>query len=257
MEDFIKNIIKKAGDICIREQHRIKSDDIDFKNQRDIVTRVDKTVEKFLIDEIRKTYPDHNFFGEETGKIETGSDYQWIIDPIDGTSSYLHGQPFYGISIAVYCSGRPEYAAVYAPVFNELFYATSEGAFLNGKKISVSSTKEMVHSIMATGFACLRAGLDDNNLDHFNRIVPQLRDIRRYGSAALDLCYTACGRLDGFWEMNLNLYDIAAGAYIVEKAGGRVTDFKGTSHYPAEGILATNSHIHPLLVEDFCTRSNG
>ena len=115
--------------------------------------------------------------------------------------------------------------------------------------IQVTNTEKLVDAVMATGFACLRAGLEDNNLVHFNKIVPALRDIRRYGSAAIDLCYVACGKLDGFWEMNLNIYDIAAGALIVREAGGDISDFSNDVHYPEQGIVAANSYLHPLLMK--------
>ena len=124
-----------------------------------------------------------------------------------------------------------------------------KGAFLNDMPIHVSNTKNLMDAVMATGFACLRAGLKENNLVHFNKIVPKLRDIRRYGSAAIDLCYVACGKLDGFWEMQLNIYDIAAGALIVKEAGGNLSDFSGGSGFPEKGIVAANPSLHPLLIK--------
>jgi myo-inositol-1(or 4)-monophosphatase len=251
---FLKDIILKAGEICKKEQALLKPLDIEYKNKKDIVTTTDKKVENFIVEHIKKEYPSHDIFGEETGKTDYNSEYTWIIDPIDGTTSFLHQQPFYSVSIALQHKDEIILGAVYAPAFNELFYAEAEsGAFLNESPIHVSGTDKLIHSVMATGFACLRADLKQNNLAVFCKIVPQLRDIRRYGSAALDLCYVACGRLDGFWEYNLNLYDIAAGAFIVKQAKGSVTDFTGASDFPKKGIAATNTLLHTQLLDNFKT----
>jgi len=251
---FLKDLIIEAGNICKNEQALLKPLDIEYKNKKDIVTTTDKKVENFIVERIQKKYPSHDIFGEETGKTHHNSDYTWIIDPIDGTTSFLHQQSFYSISIALQHKGQIILGAVYAPAFDELFYAQQgSGAFLNATPINVSCTDELINSVMATGFACLRADLDKNNLPMFCKIVPQLRDIRRYGSAALDLCYVACGRVDGFWEYHLNLYDIAAGAFIVKQAMGSVTDFAGASDYPHQGIVATNTLLHTQLLDNFKT----
>jgi len=250
--DFLKDLIKQAGDICLFEQKNLKPSDVDFKNKKDLVTLTDKKVEEFIIKSIREKYPLHDVFGEETGKTHFSSDYLWIIDPIDGTTSFFHQQPFYSISIAVQYLGKTIMGAVYAPCLDELFYADKDkGAFLNDRFICVSKTDRLINSVMATGFACLRENLPVNNLSYFNKIVPKLRDIRRYGSAAIDLCYVACGRLDGFWEMNLNVYDIAAGVFIVEQAGGLICDFKGERYFPEKGIIATNHGLQKTLLENF------
>ncbi len=252
MITFLKDLIKQAGHICRIEQKRLKPSDVDFKSRKDLVTVVDKKVEDFIVKNIKAKYPMHDIFGEETGRTNLSSDYLWIIDPIDGTTSFFHQQPFYSISIAVQHHGQTIYGAVYAPRFDELFYAAKDsGAFLNDDSICVSKTENLINCVMATGFACLRADLSKNNLFYFNKIVPKLRDIRRYGSAAIDLCYVACGRLDGFWEMNLNIYDIAAGAFIVEQAGGSVTDFKGGNNFPEQGIVSSNKHLLHELLENF------
>ncbi len=252
MLNFLTKLIRQAGDICKTEQGRITTGDIEFKNSKDIVTAIDKKVEDFLVRAILEKYPDHNIFGEETGKTSKPSRYCWIIDPIDGTTSYLHQQPFYAVSIAVEHQGDILAGAVYQPAMDELFSAQKDhGAFLNRMPIRVSQTSELINAVLATGFACLRGGLSDNNLSYFNTIVPRIRDIRRYGSAAIDLCYVACGRIDGFWEMNLNPYDIAAGALIVQEAGGMVTDFSGGTDYPDQGIIASNASIMPLLSSFF------
>ncbi len=249
---FLKELIVQAGKICIEYQPTLNSSNVDFKGKKDLVTIADKTVEDFLIDHINKTYPSHDIFGEETGKTNRSSDYLWIIDPIDGTTSYFHQQPYYSISIAVQQNRKTICGAVYAPALKELFYADRKnGAFLNETPIHVSKTDLLLNSVMATGFACLRDGLKNNNLYYLNKILPDLRDIRRCGSAAIDLCYVACGRFDGFWEMCLNPYDVAAGAFIVEMAGGKVCDFNGTSNYPGQGIIATPPQLQSNLLEYF------
>ena len=252
MKDFLKNVMMQAGKICIDEQKRLMPSDVCFKDKKDLVTVIDTKVEKFIVDHILEKYPLHGIFGEESGKKNISSDYLWIIDPIDGTTSFFHQQPFYSISIAVQYKGRTILGAVFAPRMDELFFADIDnGAFLNDRRIRVTETDKLVNSVMATGFACLRADRQDNNLKYFNRIAPQLRDIRRYGSAAVDLCYVACGRFDGFWEMSLNLYDVAAGAFIVQQAGGSVYDFNGDSNFPEDGIIASNKQIKKPLLENF------
>lgn len=252
MITFLKNLIQQAGIICKDEQHHLLPADVDFKNRKDLITTIDKKIENFIIEKIRKKYPTHDILGEETGRSGFSSDYLWIIDPIDGTTSFFHQQPFYSISIAVQYQGQIICGAVYAPRLDELFYAEKSGsAFLNGQPIRVSGTNALINSVMATGFACLRADAEHNNLSYFNKIVPQLRDIRRFGSAAIDLCYVACGKLDGYWEMNLNTYDIAAGAFIVEKAGGVVCDFNGGVHFPEKGIISTNPFLIKKLLDNF------
>lgn len=245
MFKFLQTLIIEAGSICIQEQAGLDSSHVEYKNAKDLVTKVDRKVEAYIIDRISQRFPDHGIFGEETGKRNQAAQYQWIIDPIDGTTSYIQHHPFYCVSIALYKDNHPFCAGVYAPALNELFVASDKGAFLNDRKIEVSRTQDMINAVMATGFACLRANLEPNNLAYFNKIVPEIRDVRRFGSAALDLCYVACGRLDGFWEMNLNQYDIAAGAFIVRKAGGIVKDFNGTDQYPQDGIVAANPLIYP------------
>ncbi len=252
MIEFVKDIVLESGKICLAEQKILTQSQVEFKSKKDLVTHTDRKVENFIIEQITKKYPSHNIHGEETGKTNYNSEYLWIIDPIDGTTSFFHGHPFYCISIALQYQGVTKLGAVYAPKLNEFFYAQKDtGAFLNDTPIQVSETNELIQSVMATGFACLRSDLKDNNLKNFNKIVPQLRDIRRFGSAALDLCYVAAGRLEGFWEMNLNIYDVAAGILIVEEAGGIVVDFLGKNNIPFDGIIASNPYIKDKLLENF------
>ncbi|MBF0199338.1 MAG: inositol monophosphatase, partial [Planctomycetes bacterium] len=203
--------------------------EVEKKSEKDLVSEADVAIEQYLRKQISSHYPDHGILGEEEGEvIGNNSEYRWIIDPIDGTASFLHGQPFYSISIAIEKEGELYLAAIYGPALNELFMATKgQGATLNGCPIKVSTEKSMTSAIYATGFACLRSNLKHNNLPYLTTLLPQIQDIRRYGSAALDLCFVAAGRVEGFWELNLNIYDVAAGILIVREAGGIVSDFSG------------------------------
>ena len=249
MKAFLQTIITRAGEISLEHKARLHEVQITRKGTvKDLVTEADVAVEKFLVEQIKQAYPDHGICGEESG-THAGRRYRWIIDPIDGTTSFIHGLPFYSISIAVECEGQTELAAVYAPVLGELFMAErGRGATLNDTPIRVSEQDTLPDCLCTTGFACLRANLERNNLPAVATIAPKLRGLRILGSAALDLCYVACGRTDGSWELNLNIYDIAAGMLICTEAGGTVTDFSGTGidNLPAE-ILATNGKIHSEL----------
>ncbi|MCG6930063.1 MAG: inositol monophosphatase [Desulfofustis sp.] len=240
MREFLLSRIREAGEICRAEQVKLQDADVEYKHGREIVTRVDRQVEMFLREQINDRYPDHGIIGEEGGTTLGGASHCWIIDPIDGTTSYRFGQSYYSISVALRVDNELSAASVYAPALGQLFYAQrGDGAFLDGVRISVSG-RRLNEAILSTGFACLRSGWQDNNLKYFNRLVPRILDIRRCGSAALDMAYVACGKYDGFWELNLNLYDIAAGALLVAEAGGRVCDFSGGGSYPEQGIVAAN-----------------
>jgi myo-inositol-1(or 4)-monophosphatase len=244
MIEFMKKLAIASGEICLEGSEHLSASDVEFKNPKDLVTVVDKRVEDYIVSEIKKTYPGHSIIGEETGRDETGSDCWWIIDPIDGTTSFFHRQPYYAVSIAFRRGGELQAGVVHAPALSQLFWAEKgQGAFLNGKKIKVSTTTHLKESVLGTGFACLRAGWEKNNMVYLNRIMPAIRDIRRCGSAAIDLAYVAAGKFDGFWELNLNIYDIAAGALLVAEAGGAVCDFSGGSSFPEAGIVATNGRI--------------
>jgi myo-inositol-1(or 4)-monophosphatase len=248
LKEFLYDIIKQAGSISLDFRTRLSSLEITKKTDKDLVSAADLAVEAFLVKQIGIRFPDHAILGEECGACGD-SEYRWIIDPIDGTTSFVHGQPFYSISIALEKQGQIVMGAVNAPVLEELFFAQrGQGAVCNDKPIGVSQRDKIVDSVLGTGFACLRADLEHNNLPYFNAVAPHTRGIRRYGSVAIDLSYVACARMDGFWELALHSYDIAAGQLILEEAGGRVTDFAGTAQgVPAE-VVGTNGLIHePLL----------
>jgi myo-inositol-1(or 4)-monophosphatase len=247
MKAFLKDISREAGRMSLEYRSRLSSIEVERKSAKDIVTEADTAVENFLIAAIRKRYPDHGILAEESGTSD-GKQYRWIIDPIDGTASFLHGQPFYGVSIALENEGEIVLGVVNAPVLGEFFFAEKgHGATCNDKAIHVSKQNQLIDSMVGTGFACVRNNLPRHNLPYFNAIVPQIRGIRRFGSVSIDLSYIACGRMDAFWELGLHVYDIAAGGLILEEAGGRLTDFSGgLSGLPGE-MLGSNGYIHESL----------
>jgi len=227
-----------------------KISNVSYKGRGNIVTNVDKASEKLIIRMILRAFPDHSILSEESSPLNSGSRFRWIIDPIDGTTNFAHAFPFFCVSIALEESGRTILGVVYDPMREEIFIARKgKGATLNGKKIGVSRIKKLSSSFLATGFS-YGITRKDRNIVHFRNFLVRTQAIRRAGSAALDLCYVACGRFDGFWEMNLHPWDIAAAALIVEEAKGRVTKFDGKpcSHYE-KNILATNGRIHSQMVK--------
>ena len=210
------------------------------------MTNVDHEVEGILIRSLRIEFPEIGFLSEEAGEIRSSSDLRWIIDPIDGTTNFAHGFPFYSISLALERDGGPILGIVYDPERGELFSAgLGRGARLNGKPIKVSAQKDLKKSLLMTGFSYKLGKSMELNLRHFRNFLVSSQAVRRAGSASLDLCCVACGRIDGFWELDLNPWDTAAGWLIVREAGGEVTTFSGKpySHYLKE-ILATNGKIH-------------
>ncbi len=240
----IEKIIRQAGDIAM-QQFQQASLEINKKGSRDLVTAADVAVEAFLKSELTKTYPEFGFWGEESGKSENQTN-RWIVDPIDGTHSFAKGQYFWSISVALEIDKEMVFGAVYAPALDDYYCAQKgRGALRNDQPIHVSAETELANSMIATGFACLRSYLEDNNLERFCRIAQLTTGQRRFGSAAMDLCLVADGQVDAFWEQELNLYDVAAGALIVLEAGGTVTDFKGRPGIFPKQILATNG----LLLE--------
>lgn len=249
MNDFLRHIVMEAGRMSLDFRSRLASVQINKKAPKNMVSEADVAVEQFLVGQIRQRYPDHAILGEESGSQTGSGQYRWIIDPIDGTNSFLHQQPFFSTSIAMEKDGQVILGAVYAPVLGELFLAErGKGASLNGSPIHVSKENRLIDCVMGTGFACMRDGLPRNNLPYLGAVLPKIRDVRRYGSVAVDLCYVACGRLDGFWELNLQLYDIAAGLLICTEAGGTITTFLGAQQPIGQELVATNGHIHKDLV---------
>ena len=223
---------------------------ISFKGRINIVTEVDKKSERMIVKLIRSKFPDHSILSEEMGQELTGSEYKWVIDPLDATTNYSHGFPFFCVSVALERQNEVILGAVYDPIRDELFFAEkNKGAFLNKKRISVSRIKDLSKSLLATGFS-YRVREDRTNLRHFENFIASSQAIRRAGSAALDLCYVACGRFDGFWEMGLFHWDMAAGSLIIEEAGGAISDFRGKNLSIYNGdILASNGRIHSQMIK--------
>ena len=218
----------------------------------DLVTDVDRASDALLVQRITREFPDDSLLTEETGAARDGtSGYRWVIDPLDGTTNYAHGFPHFAVSIGIERGGEREIGVVYDPIKEELFHAErGGGAFLNGKPIRVSPTDDLSRSLLATGFAYDVHTADNPNLEYFGRFLLRAQAVRRAGSAALDLCYVACGRFDGFWELSLHPWDVAAGLLILDEAGGHSSDLDG-SPAPASGerLVSSNTAIHSLLLD--------
>lgn len=235
---------KNAGLILKKNLGKPRS--IEYKGVIDIVTEMDRKAEDLIIKTIKKEFPEHGILTEESNERKSSSEYRWIIDPLDGTTNYSHGYPVFCVSIALEKEGEIILGVVYDPVLGELFTAEKgKGAFVNNKKIKVSKIRELTKSLLATGFPYDVRTSRQNNIDHFSNFAVKAQAIRRAGSAALDMCYVACGRFDGFWEIKLKPWDTAAAMLIIREAGGMVTDFNGGpfSMYSGE-TLASNGLIH-------------
>ena len=216
-----------------------------------LVTKADIASENKIISIIKDKFPGHSILTEESGEEIHKSDYCWVIDPLDGTNNFYHKFPMFCVSIALYKKGKPLIGVVFDPLKKELFYAEkNEGAFLNNKKIKVSGTNKLSKSLLALGFYYERGALMRKSLDQMKRFFYEdVHGIRRAGSAALDICYTACGRFDGYWELYLNPWDYAAGSLIVMEAGGRITDTQGQKYsLMMKNIVASNGKIHKDMI---------
>jgi myo-inositol-1(or 4)-monophosphatase len=228
-----------------------KSREITFKGAVDLVTDHDRKSQQVILEHLMSRYPNHDFLAEEDLREDRGADFRWIIDPIDGTTNYAHRFPFFSVSIALEWQGNVVMGVVYDPMREEMFTAAlDKGACLNGSPIHVSSVDELNNSLLATGFPYDLRESEVNNFDHFAHFAVRAQAVRRCGSAALDLSYVAAGRFDGFWEMKLGPWDMAAGALIVQEAGGRVSDFGGGEYTPyGKELLANNGLIHTQMLE--------
>jgi myo-inositol-1(or 4)-monophosphatase len=216
-----------------------------------LVTEADHAAEKAIIETIQESFPEHFILSEEAGEVKMDSSYKWIIDPIDGTVNYAHGIPLCCVSIGLEKDGQILMGAVYNPLLDEFFIAEKgKGATLNGEKITVSEKKQVMDACIVTGFPYVYLDMPNGPLDVFNRLIRKGVPVRRLGSAAIDLCWVASGRFDGFYEHKLNAWDSSSGFLIVEEAGGRVSDFSGNSYSPYQPqIVATNGLIHNELLE--------
>lgn len=248
---ILAEIVTAAGRRAHEHFRKLERQDIQHKSAVDMVTRVDGEVEAFLRDQLGKAYPGVGFYGEEGdyGRLADFDDV-FIVDPLDGTTSFIHGHPFYSVSLGLRRDGQLELGLVFLPYFGQLYYARrGAGAFRDGEPIRVSATSELIDSLAATGFACVRARHERNNLPLFNDIMPRIRGIRRCGSAAIDLCYVAEGIYDLYWEYDLRPWDIAAGTLIVTEAGGQVSDFSGGQDFErSHQFVASNGMVHPAFL---------
>ncbi|MFC1650233.1 inositol monophosphatase family protein [Candidatus Latescibacterota bacterium] len=242
---------KESGEIILRSFG--KQNEISYKGRIDIVTDVDIKSEKAIIKIIKSRFPGHDIITEENNPELKSSKFRWIIDPIDGTVNYAHNYPFVAVSIALEIDGIIETGVVYNPIMEEFFSAgRGQGAFLNDVPIEVSKTETLEKSFLATGFPYDIKENPENNLKYFNHLIMRAQAIRRDGSASLNLCYTAMGRFDGFWELRLSPWDLAAGYLIATEAGGRISKMNGNPFSVYEpDVIITNGLIHEELLKEF------
>ena len=247
---FAEDLSKEAGTILLNHLGKIKK--ISYKSKIDLVTDVDTKCERLILKRIKDVFSEHEIISEEAGTVgSNSSDYQWLIDPLDGTTNYAHSFGFFCVSIALLYKGEVIVGVVYDPLRDELFSASKDkGSYLNGKRISVSSIESLKRSLLATGFPYSLGKLLQRNMDNFKRFILKSQAVRRAGSAALDLCYVAAGRFDGFWELGLHPWDTAAGFIIVQEAGGKVTTFNNKQFNPfLKEIVATNRSLHNKIIK--------
>jgi len=245
---------REAGALLIEYFHQGLK--IEYKGEADLVTAADRASEKLIRERIAEQFPGHDVLGEEQGLNDTGSEYRWYVDPLDGTTNFAHGYPVFCVSMALEhrsgSEGKRVAAVVYDPTRDELFAAEQgKGAHLNGKPIHVSQARNLKECLVATGFPSHKRHKNPN-IYFYHQITLRTHGVRRAGSAALDLCYVACGRFDGFWEFNLNPWDTAAGVLIIQEAGGKVTRFDGSPfRIDSRETLGSNGLVHDALTGEF------
>ena len=246
---FAEEIIEKASKLILKNHKKIRS--ISYKGVSNLVTNVDKEVEALIIKEINLRYPNHSIIAEESGTQKKDPNYEWFIDPIDGTTNFAHSYPFFCTSIAFAKNGIVEFGLIKDPITNELYSARkNKGAKLNGRPIFVSKTKRLSETLLITGFPYDKQTSKMNNLKNFCNLTLLTHGVRRDGAAALDLCYVASGKVDGYWELKLSPWDVAAGVLILDEAGGKATGFKGEKYNICDSqIVATNGFIHKELLK--------
>lgn len=251
IQEIAIEVVQEAGAYLLENRGKVHPEEVDEKSSNDFVTVIDKTSEKLIIERIKKHFPAHTILAEEGGRQGKNSAYEWVIDPLDGTKNYIRDIPYFCVSIAVFHQNKPVVGVVYDPVHDELFQAVKGGgSFLNRRPIRVSNASSLNRCMLTTGFPHRSKAYLPQYLQAFEEIFIKCIGIRRPGSAALDLCHTACGRYDAFWELGLSSWDIAAGSLIVAEAGGVVSDFWGNPTYLKSGfIIAGNAEIHKNLQE--------
>ncbi|HYA15671.1 MAG TPA: inositol monophosphatase family protein [Syntrophales bacterium] len=252
MDDYNKFAISVAREAGIFLKEKLSDKHvIDYKGEINIVTEADRMSEELIKSRIQRKYPHHDILAEESIDTATGSEFRWLVDPLDGTTNYAHGYPVFCVSIALEEKGEIRLGVIYNPILDEIFVAEKgRGAFLNNRKVSVSNTSDLSRSLLATGFPYDIRDNDNNNINYFTGMAKNAQAIRRAGSAALDMAYVAMGRFDGFWELKLMPWDTAAGLLLIIEAGGMVTDlFGGNFSINSPHVLATNGKIHYDMID--------
>jgi myo-inositol-1(or 4)-monophosphatase len=246
--ELARRLARGAGDLLVEKSRT--SFEISKKGRVNLVTEADLAAEELIVSRILEHFPHHGILAEERGGSNKEAAFQWVIDPLDGTTNFAHGYPVYCVSIGLECDGRMVAGVVHNPILNESFTAIAgEGAFLNGEPIHVSTKEALEDCLLCTGFSYQMEEIE-SNLRCFNYMMKHARSVRRDGSAALDLCNVACGRFDGFWELSLHAWDVAAGSLILEEAGGRVSRFDSSpASIRDRECLATNGRIHDMVSE--------
>jgi len=248
---YIENLARQAG--AILRAGYSKEHEVSYKGVIDLVTEIDHQSEEYLLGEVQKDFPDHHIFSEESGVIQGNDEHIWYIDPLDGTVNYAHHIPIFSVSIAYAYKGVMTLGAVYDPMRDEMFLAERDkGATLNGKLIHVSSATDLQKSLLVTGFPYDAWNTEQDNFANFVKFAKLSQGVRRLGSAALDLCYVASGRFDGFWELALKPWDVAGGGLVCEEAGAHITNVDGENDYisPPQSVLATAPGIHARMFDE-------
>lgn len=245
------DVAKQAGLFMKKERQNFDLSKIEYKGSKDLVSYVDKESEQILVKGLSQVFPEAGFITEEaTVEQNTTKEFQWVIDPLDGTTNFLHGLPSYTVSVALMHNKEVIVGVVYEPNLDECFYAWKEGgAYCNDKRIQVSPIKEIEKSLIATGFPYSLLGKEDTYFSIMRKFVDTSHGLRRLGSAALDLSYVACGRFEGYYEFNLKIWDIAAGTLLVTEAGGKVTDYSGGNDYLYGKELLAAGGLHPKMLK--------
>ncbi|OGG46099.1 MAG: hypothetical protein A3F84_11165 [Candidatus Handelsmanbacteria bacterium RIFCSPLOWO2_12_FULL_64_10] len=240
---------KAGGETLLQYHAHLRRDQVALKGPNDFVTEADRESERRISEVLRSAFPDHAITGEEGGASAGSAEYRWFIDPLDGTTNFVYGIPFFCVSIGLSRGRDPLLGAVYDPLRDELFAGErGRGATLNDAPLRVSACARLDEALLMTGFPFKQIDCADAYVASFSALLRRSRSIRRCGAAALDLCYVAAGRADGFWEWGLSPWDIAAGAVILSEAGGRITDFRGGDNYTQGDVVATNGRIHEAMV---------
>jgi myo-inositol-1(or 4)-monophosphatase len=253
----VENLARQAGAILRAGYDR--EHEVNYKSLIDLVTEVDHQSEAFILNEIQTRFPGHAILAEESGELQGSKDDLWHIDPLDGTVNYAHNIPIFCVSIGYAHKGVTRLGVVYDPMRDECFSAErGRGAWLNGQPLRASSASELVHGLLVTGFPYDTWNTSEDNFINFVRFAKMTQGVRRLGSAAIDLCYVAAGRFDGFWELSLKAWDVAAGGLIAEEAGALVTNVYGGPDYIStpQSILAATPGLHPLMLEELKKNRN-